>query len=79
MTKYFGVVYEGHSAAQLRTQIDAESIVRYGCFRIAGDGDSVRTADLVDQDPNAHDNSYVRVRPPIPSCFIFSIHAVKLV
>jgi hypothetical protein len=67
MTKYFGVVYEGRSAAQLRARIDAESIIRYGRFRLAGDGDSVRTADLVDRDPSARDNSYVRVSPVLYS------------
>jgi hypothetical protein len=65
MTKYFGVVYEGRSAAQLRAQIDAELIIRYSRFRLAGDGDSARTADLVDRDPSARDNSYVRVSPAL--------------
>jgi hypothetical protein len=61
LTKYFGVVYPEHSAQQLRARIARNSLIRYGRFRLAGDGDCVRTADLVAQDPLARDNSYVRV------------------
>lgn len=61
LTRYFGVIYEGRTARQLRTQIDTDSFIRYGRFRLAGDGDSFRTADLVARDPIARDNSYVKV------------------
>lgn len=62
MTKYFGVVYPGHSAAYLRSRIDQKSIVRYGRLRMGEDGDHrVRTAKLIAGDPAARDNSFVRV------------------
>jgi hypothetical protein len=61
ITKYFGLVYRGFTAAQLKAQIDWDTLVRYGCFRLAGDGDSIRTADTIQHDPTARDNSFVRV------------------
>lgn len=61
MTKYFGVVYDHLRGQELRARIDTNSIVRYGRFRMAGDGDRIRTADLIAQDPTARDNSFVRV------------------
>jgi hypothetical protein len=64
-TKYFGLVYVGLNAAELKTRIDWATLVRYGRFRLAGDGDSIRTADIIQRDPTARDNSFVRV------CFSF--------
>lgn len=59
-TAYFGPVYD-LGGAVLRQQVDTDSVVRYGRFRIEG-GDRVRTAILVSRDPTACDNSFVRVR-----------------
>jgi hypothetical protein len=62
MTKYFGLTYEGRFTAQeLRERIDTTTLVRYGRFRLIGDGDKIRTAILIDHDPSARDNSFVRV------------------
>ncbi|KAB5587614.1 hypothetical protein CTheo_8947 [Ceratobasidium theobromae] len=50
------------NGAGLRARIDFDSLVRYGRFRLAGDGDNIRTASLVQQnyDRRARDNSFVR-------------------
>lgn len=61
LTKYFGVVYGQRDARYLRSRIDGDSVVRYGRFRMAGDGDKIRTAKLIAGDPSARDNSFVRV------------------
>jgi carbamate kinase len=61
-TKYFGPIYQGLNAAQLKAQIDWATLVRYGRFRMVGDGDTIRTADIIQRDPTARDNSFVRVR-----------------
>jgi hypothetical protein len=65
MTKYFGPVYPGLRGRDLRARIDLKSIVRHGRFRLSDDGDRIRTAALVDGDPIARDNSYVRVSFPL--------------
>jgi hypothetical protein len=62
LTKYFGVASGGGLTAQeLRQRIDMATLVRYGRFRLAGDGDRIRTADRIVRDPGARDNSFVRV------------------
>jgi hypothetical protein len=61
LTKYFGVVYGQRDARYLRSRIDHDSVVRYGRFRMAGDGDRIRTAKLIAGDPSVRDNSFVRV------------------
>lgn len=62
LTRYFAVICGGLTVQQLKTRIDTNSLIRYARFRIAGDGDSIRTADLVARDSMiARDNSYVRV------------------
>jgi hypothetical protein len=61
MTKYFGPVYPGLRGRSLRERIDLTSLVRYGRFRLSDDGDRIRTAALIEGDPIARDNSYVRV------------------
>lgn len=63
LTKYFGVVYheERLRGPELAERIDTDSMVRYGRFRLTGDGDRVRTADLIDRDSLARDNSFVKV------------------
>lgn len=64
LTKYFGVTYGGGLRAQaLRDQMDMATLVRFGHFRLAGNGDKIRTADIIVRDPYAHDNSFVRVCP----------------
>ncbi|KAG8726717.1 hypothetical protein FRC10_006836 [Ceratobasidium sp. 414] len=61
LTKYFGVAYNGEfNGQELRKRIDMATLVRYGRFRTADDGDKVRTADLIARDPLARDNSFVR-------------------
>lgn len=61
-TKYFGVVCGGQfRAAALRERIKWDTLVRYGRFRLVGDGDKIRVADLITRDPKARDNSFVRV------------------
>jgi hypothetical protein len=62
LTRYYGVTRPGVSARDLQGRIDSNSIIRYGRFRIAGDGDNMRTASLIDNDPIARDNSFVKVR-----------------
>ncbi|KAL5639602.1 hypothetical protein ACGC1H_006272 [Rhizoctonia solani] len=62
MTKYFGVVYSNNAygIADLRSRIDTNTLTRYGRFRLTGDGDRIRTASLIDNNPVARDNSFVR-------------------
>ncbi|KAG8737517.1 hypothetical protein FRC10_008097, partial [Ceratobasidium sp. 414] len=60
LTKYFGVVYPGLTAQELRDRIDFHRIVRYGRYRIAGDGDRIRTASAVKSLRSSRDNSFVR-------------------
>jgi hypothetical protein len=62
MTKYFGIFRPGLRGARLRDRITRGELVRHGRLRMAGDGDSIRTAELVDRDPTARDNSYLKVR-----------------
>jgi hypothetical protein len=51
----------GLRAQELRNQIDWGTLVRYGRFRLSGNGDKVRVADLITRDSAARDNSFVRV------------------
>jgi hypothetical protein len=60
LTKFFGPLYP-QFWRQLRERIAPDSLVRYGRFRLADDGDRIRTAALIDGDPIARDNSFVRV------------------
>ncbi|CAE6444950.1 unnamed protein product [Rhizoctonia solani] len=61
LTKYFGPVYPNLSPEELKNGIDADSIVRYGRFRMADDGDRIRTSALIaDDDAVVRDNSFVR-------------------
>jgi hypothetical protein len=62
MVRYFSIVYPERTMGQLRSAIASDTLVRYGRFRITNDGDSFRTAILIDRDPLARDNSYVKVR-----------------
>jgi hypothetical protein len=63
LQKYFALVYADrrYSATDLRSRIDALTLVRYGRFRLAGDGDRIRTKKALDADPLARDNSFVKV------------------
>jgi hypothetical protein len=68
MTRYFGLA-EGPEHGQgprltyqqLLDRIDWNTLVRYGRFRMASMGDRVRVADLIQTDPIARDNSFIRV------------------
>ncbi|KAG8689561.1 hypothetical protein FRC11_001934 [Ceratobasidium sp. 423] len=61
-TKYFGTVYQEMelNGEELRARIDFDTLVRYGRFRLAGDGDHIRTAKSIEINPDARDNSFVR-------------------
>ncbi|CEL54837.1 hypothetical protein RSOLAG1IB_11782 [Rhizoctonia solani AG-1 IB] len=63
-TKYFGTVYQEMklNGAALRARIDLDTLVQYGRFRLAGDRDRVRSANLIDDNPDrgCRDNSFVR-------------------
>jgi hypothetical protein len=61
LTRYFAVTCGIRNVADLWTRIELDSVIRYGRFRMAGDGDGVRTASLIAQDSTSRDNSYVRV------------------
>ncbi|KAG9075885.1 hypothetical protein FRC06_009840 [Ceratobasidium sp. 370] len=52
--------YPEWRAGELQARIDPDSIIRYGRFHMAGDGDKVRTVALIENDPIARDNSYVK-------------------
>ncbi|KAG8779285.1 hypothetical protein FRC12_024465 [Ceratobasidium sp. 428] len=58
-TRYFGPMRPDLTAAQLKERIDRDSIIRYGRFRIT-DGDRMRTAALIEYDPVARDNSFIK-------------------
>ncbi|GAB1527100.1 hypothetical protein RhiTH_010275 [Rhizoctonia solani] len=61
LTKYFGPVYPKLSAEELKNGIDHDSIVRYGRFCMADDGDRIQTSALIPaEDTIARDNSFVR-------------------
>ncbi|KAG9077980.1 hypothetical protein FS749_010093 [Ceratobasidium sp. UAMH 11750] len=61
MTRYFGLVEApGLTEQQLRDRIDWDTLVRFGRFRMAGLGDRVRVADLIQRNPIARDNSFIR-------------------
>ncbi|KAG8768120.1 hypothetical protein FRC12_005755 [Ceratobasidium sp. 428] len=59
-TRYFGPFNRGQTAAQIAARIEANSITRYGRVRLTGDGDRIRTAALIDNDPIARDNSFIK-------------------
>jgi hypothetical protein len=63
LQKYFALVYvdRRYSATNLRSQIDTLTLVHYGRFRLAGDGDRIRTKKALNADPLARDNSFVKV------------------
>jgi hypothetical protein len=63
MTKYFSTAYNRRFSRHVRELIVPDSLVRYGRLRLAGDGDRIRTAGLIDNDRTgtARDNSYVKV------------------
>ncbi|CUA77659.1 hypothetical protein RSOLAG22IIIB_12749 [Rhizoctonia solani] len=62
MVKYFATVYGQRFPGDIEGRIVTNSIVRYGRLRLAGDGDRIRTAPLVDNDRTgvARDNSYIK-------------------
>ncbi|KAG9076255.1 hypothetical protein FS749_011990 [Ceratobasidium sp. UAMH 11750] len=59
LSRYFGVFHRGQSAARLHARIDPDSLIRYGRMRMT-DGDNMRTASVVDSNPIARDNSYIK-------------------
>ncbi|KAG9081870.1 hypothetical protein FS749_007319 [Ceratobasidium sp. UAMH 11750] len=63
MTRYFGLVEApGLMEQQLRDRIDWDTLVRFGRFRMAGLGDRVCVADLIQRNPIARDNSFIRYK-----------------
>ncbi|KAG8728851.1 hypothetical protein FRC10_004511 [Ceratobasidium sp. 414] len=61
MTRYFGPVEgPGLTAQQLRDRIDWDTLVRFGRVRMASMGDRIRVADLIQRNPIARDNSFIR-------------------
>ncbi|KAG9083533.1 hypothetical protein FS749_005958 [Ceratobasidium sp. UAMH 11750] len=58
-SRYFGVFHEGQSAANLHVRFDRNSLIRYGRMRMT-DSNNMRTASVVDSNPIAHDNSYIK-------------------
>ncbi|QRW01118.1 Transposase family Tnp2 protein [Ceratobasidium sp. AG-Ba] len=65
LTKFLGVIYQQYgTAAELRKRIDPQSVVSYGRFRMADDGDRIRTESAVETTKkstgNVRDNSFVR-------------------
>ncbi|CEL64041.1 hypothetical protein RSOLAG1IB_11025 [Rhizoctonia solani AG-1 IB] len=61
--KYFGLVYaeELHLNGQdVRSRISTNTMVRYGRFRLTGDGDCFRTASLIENSRHSRDNLFVR-------------------
>ncbi|KAG8680797.1 hypothetical protein FRC09_017967 [Ceratobasidium sp. 395] len=59
-SRYFGVFHEGLTARQLHERIEPASVIRYGRIRLVPDSDRMRTASLIDNDPVARDNSYIK-------------------
>ncbi|KAF8691635.1 Transposase family tnp2, partial [Rhizoctonia solani] len=63
LTKYFGTVYQEMqlNGAALCARIDFNSLTQYGRFCLAGDGDRVRTASLINNSPDrgSRDNTFV--------------------
>ncbi|KAG8749601.1 hypothetical protein FRC11_011149 [Ceratobasidium sp. 423] len=70
LTKYFGTMYleMGFDGVNLRTQIDFNTLVQYGRFRLAGDGDHIHMASSIENDPDrgAWDNSFMRQYDLLP-------------
>ncbi|KAB5593712.1 Dynein heavy chain, cytoplasmic [Ceratobasidium theobromae] len=60
MVKFFAIFRTGLRQAQLRDRINQGSLVRHGRLRMVGDGDSIRTADLITRDATMRDNSYLK-------------------
>ncbi|KAG8734373.1 hypothetical protein FRC10_011753 [Ceratobasidium sp. 414] len=62
LTHFFGPIYPEYRPVQhLQACVDLDSLVRYGRFRLAWDGDNIRTASLIDNNPIARDNSWVKL------------------
>jgi hypothetical protein len=51
----------GLRVQEIQARIIPESIIRYGRFHMTGDRDNLRTTALIDSDPIARNNSYVKV------------------
>jgi hypothetical protein len=66
-TKYFGTVYteREYTGAELRARVDFHTLVSYGRFRLADDGDRIRTAGVIERalltEVGARDNLFVKV------------------
>ncbi|KAG8729570.1 hypothetical protein FRC10_003791 [Ceratobasidium sp. 414] len=59
-TRYFGPTCPGLTTRELEERLHPDSLICYGRFRITGDGDRVRTAALIDNNPGARDNSFIK-------------------
>ncbi|QRV96382.1 Transposase family Tnp2 protein [Ceratobasidium sp. AG-Ba] len=61
MSRYFMLAEAGeYTLAEHRARVDWTTLVRYGRFRNASMGDSIRVADLIHTDRVVRDNSYMR-------------------
>ncbi|CAE6541180.1 unnamed protein product [Rhizoctonia solani] len=62
LIKYFATTYAPRFSGEISARISTKSLVRYGRLRLAGDGDRMRTASLIDKDRTgtARDNSYIK-------------------
>ncbi|KAJ1306455.1 hypothetical protein OPQ81_007458 [Rhizoctonia solani] len=71
MHKYFATVYAENkfSPADLRSRIDVTTLVRYGKFRLAGDGDIIRTKQSIPNSESARDNSFYDLLPDRNAAF----------
>ncbi|KAG8773251.1 hypothetical protein FRC12_002645 [Ceratobasidium sp. 428] len=62
LARCFGHFSPEQNTTQVTERIEADSMIRYGRLRLAGDGDRIRTAALVDNDPIARDKSFIKAR-----------------
>ncbi|KAG8718035.1 hypothetical protein FRC09_013256 [Ceratobasidium sp. 395] len=66
LARCFGHFSPEQNTTQVTERIEADSMIRYGRLRLAGDGDRIRTAALVDNDPIARDKSFIKA-PMVPA------------
>ncbi|KAG9095747.1 hypothetical protein FS749_009884 [Ceratobasidium sp. UAMH 11750] len=66
-TDYFHPACQGLETRELEQRLHPDSLIRYGRFRITGDSDRIRTAALIDNNPDARDNSFMKY-DLLPDC-----------
>ncbi|KAG8705736.1 hypothetical protein FRC08_001487 [Ceratobasidium sp. 394] len=59
-TDYFRPTCPELETRELEQRLHPDSLIRYGRFRITGDSDRIRTAALIDNNPDARDNSFIK-------------------